>query len=106
MKLKPAIKVVFFNCDVTDNLALSIVKAQHALNKAKQVIEASKGDRTQLVVILKTLGQPISLGEEQISPAPTRALIMVCVPLIGMPKTDEAMMKLNAAIVTANITKD
>ena len=85
-------------------LTFNVVVA--AIETTMMVIErARKGEITQLEIIFATSSQLMPLAPVPTSPAPTMAQITVCVPLMGIAKNVDDMMKVNVVIETASIMR-
>ena len=110
MKLvKAKLKAVII--DNESNLALSEklypprVVAQQIMIKRRHIMEESNGEMTHEEMILTTCSHAMLEAPQPTRPAPTRAEMTVWVPLIGIPKILDAMMKQKDAIETASIIR-
>ena len=80
------------------------VSAQQAKTSNRHIADESRGEISQLETILTTTSQLTLLTPHPTIPAPTSALMTVCVPLIGMPKIEELIMNRNDARETASMS--
>ena len=84
-------------------LAWSNVSAHTAMkNRPHRMIERI-GAMNQLATIMPSLPQLMLLEPTAARPEPISAPTTVCVPEIGIPKTEEAIMKINELIEEPSI---
>ena len=76
-------------------LAWSSVNEHTAMKKRPQRMIDSIGATTQLAHMMPSLGQLMLSDPTVARPDPIKAPTTVCVPEIGMPKTEDDMMKRN-----------
>lgn len=67
------------------------------MNRIPARSAARTGDMNQLATVHSTLVQLSVLAFSPASPAPISAPMTVCVPLMGIPKIEDARIKLNEA---------
>ena len=102
-KEKPVSKERLSNRVLRLNWNPPMVAAQQSIRRTSVTAAVRMGEMIQLRTISTTSSHAILLAPQETIPAPTSALITVCVPLMGIPNTDDAMMKKNEAIETASI---
>jgi hypothetical protein len=76
---------------------------QTRVNNDPERVPDTKGERTQLAAVAPTLDQLRFLPPTPANPAPTRAPTSECVVLIGIPKSEDARMKMNEETVVESI---
>ena len=67
------------------------------MNNSPANTDDKTGDMNQEATVIPNLVQLIDEAAKPASPAPIKAPITVCVPLIGIPNNEENRTKLNAA---------
>ncbi len=81
-----------------------IVKADTSTIRQQDSTSENTGEKNQEIRICQSLSQPMSsVVFEPISPAPINAPTTVCVPDIGMPVNEAAIIKVNETKHTVNI---
>ncbi len=74
-------------------------------NRVPESVPEIRGDRTQLAAVAPTLYQFKFLWLTPASPAPTSAPTSLCVVLIGIPKSEDAKMKMKEDTVVESIIR-
>ena len=81
-----------------------MVKAETRTIRQQDRTSENTGEKNQEIRICQSLFQPMSsVVFEPISPAPINAPTTVCVPDIGMPVNEAAIIKVNETKHTVNI---